>query len=103
MLWEAPIQKQERLEKTFEALSISRLPHAAFRVEWEYLLEELGDSTRYRRNQFKLPLDLQNAVLNKSSVLDEGPPTRLLTWAELADCVECRRSIPSSSASRASR
>lgn len=66
------IQKQVRLEKTFEALSMRRLPHAAFRTERAYVLEELEDTREdrlCRRYLFKPPLDLRKMVLN-SWVLD---------------------------------
>ena len=35
---------KERAERAFDDLSMGRLPHLAFRAEWEYCLEVLEES-----------------------------------------------------------
>ena len=94
---ETAMERKERAEKAFDDLSMGRLPHSAFRAEWEYCLDELEDAgvdsmsedTLYRRYLRKLPNELRSAVLKQVFPLDEaGPPRKPRTWEEMADCVE---------------
>ena len=41
---ETRMERQERAERTFDELQMGRLPHSAFRAEWEFCLEELEDA-----------------------------------------------------------
>ena len=41
---ETKMERQERAEKVFEELQMGRLPHSAFRAEWERCLDEMEDA-----------------------------------------------------------
>ena len=95
---ETLLQRQERVEAKFAALSMGALPHGKFRVMWEDKLEDMEEAnmdkpapaTLYRKYLGKLPIDLRTAVLGRTWPLD-GPdqPHRMCeTWEDLADAVE---------------
>ncbi len=92
------MQRQDKADRVFEALSQGALPHSSFRALWEEALEELedaaceipGEATLRRKYVWKLNADLRSAVLGKLWPLDSeaDPPRRPKTWEEVAECVE---------------
>ena len=86
---ETKMEKKERAEKVFDELSMGRLPHSAFRAEWERCLDEMEDAgieplssdTLYRRYLRKITPELRTTVLKQVFALDlEGPPRKPTTW-----------------------
>ena len=78
------MERQERVEKTFENLMMGRLALSAFRAEWEACLKELEDAgvdsyspdTLKRRYLGKISPELRSAVMRQVFVLDENGPPR---------------------------
>ena len=99
---ETKMERQEKAEKTFDALGMGRLSHSAFRAEWEAQLEELEEAGVDRLSEDclkwkclrKLTPELRGAVMRNVYPLDDGgPPRRPDTWKEIADCVEMELEI----------
>ena len=95
---ETKMQKQERVEKEFHDLTMGRLPHATFRTEWEYLIDEMEEAgvdmptegTLFRRYLGKITPEVRSLVLSGNFALD-GPGSSLRkpkTWEEVAECIE---------------
>ena len=95
---ETDFQREDRLDREFQALTMGQKTHAEFRAQFEGKLDELEDAdihheTKVLRRYYlsKITDDLRSAVLQKSWPLDgELCPTlrKPMTWEEVAQCVE---------------
>ena len=94
-----PLQREDRLDKEFEALKQGNSTHAEFRALFGEKLDEVEDAkmdlveseaTIRRKYLSKLNLDLRATVLSKTWPLggEERPSRRPTTWVEVATAVE---------------
>ena len=96
---ETPFQRQDRLDKEFEALQMGKLSHAEFRSLFEEKVEDMEDAklsmatcqdTLKRKYLSKLPHEFRRSVLSQLWPLDgeDKQPRRPNSWEEVADAVE---------------
>ena len=97
---ESEFQRQDRIDREFEALEQGRKSFSEFRSLWEEKLAEMQfnnlqqascEGTLYRKFLGKITHDLRNAVLTRTWQLDEDPsvpPRKPKTWEEVADAIE---------------
>ena len=89
MIFETTFQREDRLEKEFEALQMGRTSHAEFRSLWEEKLNECLEAGVYRADEAtyearlkrkylsKISAELRSTVLGKVWMLDgEDKPSR---------------------------
>ena len=92
------MEKEERVDKAFETLTMGRSSHAEFRGEFEDRLEyfvaaemPVPDAGALKRKYLtKLAPDLKTAVLNNLWPLagEDQPARKPTTWGEGGDCCE---------------
>ena len=95
---ETQMGKEERVDKAFQDLEMSRMTHAEFRGEFEGRIEDFieaemlvpDETTLKRKYLTKITSDLREAVLNKLWLLDgeDNPGRKPRTWEEVGDCCE---------------
>ena len=91
---ETELQRQERVERDFHALTMGRLPHATFRAKWEHVLYEMraasidmpASRTLMREYLRKIPDEFRKLVVSKEYSLDgeDKPQRRIRTWEDVA-------------------
>ena len=99
MIKETLFQKQDRLDREFEALVMGNRTHAQFWAQFEAKLCEVAEAKisvvndpphLYRKYLSKLTQDLRATVLSKTWLLegDQAPACKPTTWVEVATAVE---------------
>ncbi len=101
-IMETSFQRDDRLDKEFEALSMARMTHVEFRSLWEEKLDEMEDAEimelslpstvkmLHRKYLSKLTDELRSTVLSKVWPLDgeQMPSRKPATWEEVAQAVD---------------
>ena len=102
LIFETNFQREDRLEKEFEALQMGRMGHAEFRSLWEEKLDECLEAGVYRADEAtyesrlkrkylsKISAELRSTVLSKVWMLDgeEKPARKPNSWDEVARAIE---------------